>query len=584
MNKALQFEPRKGGNIKMFKKDVVTIRYILIGAFIIFIGFFTVHGAIAQTALNMVIKKPTKTEEAEKKPVTPAGPADEYDRGNPRSSLKGYFKATRDGDYKRAAQYLDTRNLPGWMSYIEVSELARQLKIVFDRTLWGDLELVSDHPAGNREDGLHSIRESIGRIKVGEQSIDIILQRVPREDGIYIWKFSNRTVAEIPGLYRQFGYKPFEEKLSRMFPDFTFLGWQSWQWVMWLVFMGLAYIAALVPTWLLGLSLRHKDTELSNQAALFISGPGRFVLWMLIVYYPVVHIIGLSTTLRAVHRIGTLTIIMVTWTVIRLIDLVFNWWVMRLRKRGQDATTVVLQPVRKIFKIVIAMLAMLLWLDNIGYDISALLAGLGVGGIAIALAAQDTLKNFLGSLMIFLDKPYEVGERIVVQGHDGVVEEIGLRSTKMRLLTGHQTTIPNDEMARIDIENIGRRPHIRRLTNIAIRYDTPLEKIERAVRIIDDLLENHEGMDPEFPPRVYFNEFNRDSLNIIMLYWYHPPAYWDFLAFNQKVNTHIMREFEKEGIKFALPGIRTYLTQDDGQPLHLGITRDLDLTGDSASV
>ncbi len=287
--------------------------------------------------------------------------------------------------------------------------------------------------------------------------------------------------------------------------------------------------------------------------------------------------------MRAVHRVGTVTIIVVTWTVIRLIDLVFNWWAIRLRKRGQDATTVVLQPVTKIFKIVIVMLAMLLWLDNIGFNISALLAGLGVGGIAIALAAQDTLKNFLGSLMIFLDKPYEVGERIVVQGHDGVVEEIGLRSTKMRLLTGHQTTIPNDEMARIDIENIGRRPHIRRLTNIAIRYDTPLEKIEKAVRIIADILENHEGMDPEFPPRVYFNEFNKDSLNIIMLCWYHPPAYWDFLAFNQRVNTQIMREFEKEGIKFALPSTRTYLTQDDGQPLHLGIAGDSHLTADSAS-
>ena len=81
------------------------------------------------------------------------------------------------------------------------------------------------------------------------------------------------------------------------------------------------------------------------------------------------------------------------------------------------------------------------------------------------------------------DKPYKVGQRIVAKGHDGVVEEIGLRSTRMRLLTGHQTTIPNDEMAKIDIENIGQRPHIRRLTNIGITYDTPPEKIEKAVDI-----------------------------------------------------------------------------------------------------
>jgi hypothetical protein len=175
MNKALQVEPRKGGNIKMVNRKVTPIGYMLIAVFIIFIGFFTVHSAIAQTALSTVTKESSKSEEAAKKPVTPAGPADEYDRGNPRSSLKGYFKATRDGDYKRAAQYLDMRNLPGWMAYIEASELARQLKIFLDRTLWVDLELVSTNPEGNRQDGLHTKRESIGRIKVEDQTIDIIM-------------------------------------------------------------------------------------------------------------------------------------------------------------------------------------------------------------------------------------------------------------------------------------------------------------------------------------------------------------------------------------------------------------------------
>ena len=128
-----------------------------------------------------------------------------------------------------------------------------------------------------------------------------------------------------------------------------------------------------------------------------------------------------------------------------------------------------------------------------------------LGGLAVALAAQDTLKNLLGSIMILLDKPYRVGQRIVAKGHDGIVEEIGLRSTRLRLLTGHQTAIPNDEMARIDIENIGRRPHIRRVANIGITYDTPLEKIEKAVDIILKILDNNEVMYTEFPPGAYFS-------------------------------------------------------------------------------
>jgi len=157
-----------------------------------------------------------------------------------------------------------------------------------------------------------------------------------------------------------------------------------------------------------------------------------------------------------------------------------------------------------------------------------------------------------------LDKPYQVGQRIVAKGHDGVVEDIGLRSTRLRLLTGHQTTIPNEQMATTDIENIDRRPNIRRQFNIAIRYDTPLEKVDRALNIIQGILDNHEGMDPELPPRVCFNEFNRDSLNIFIVFWYHPPDYWALMALNQRINRQIMREFEQAGIQFALPSQTVY--------------------------
>jgi MscS family membrane protein len=266
----------------------------------------------------------------------------------------------------------------------------------------------------------------------------------------------------------------------------------------------------------------------------------------------------------------TIMTIAFAWSFTQLIDIMFGWWTQRMKKNGQEETTVLLFPVRKVLKILVVLFAALMWLDNIGFNVSTLLAGLGVGGIAIALAAQDTLKNFLGSIMILLDKPYQIGQRIVVKGHDGVVEEIGLRSTKIRLLTGHQTAIPNEEMARTDIENIGRRPHIRRLTNIAIPYDTPVAKVENAVQIINEILKDHEGMDPELPPRVYFNEFNRDSLNIIILYWYHPPDYWGFLAFNQSVNTRIMKAFEAEGIRFALPATTNYLAQDAEKPFQYG--------------
>ena len=499
------------------------------------------------------------------------GPLDEYERGVPRSSVQGFFKAVRVGDYERAAKYLDLRNLPEGLNPSQGPDLARRFKIALDRSLWIDLDLLSTNPEGQSEDGLPSYRDMVGRIKTPKKTVDVLLQRVPRQDGVYIWKFSNRTVAEIPHLYKYYGYGPFESALSKLFPDVQFLGWQIWQWSLFFILAPLAYLLALVATWVVAFFLRRRETERGRQVALFVIGPVRILLWFLLMRAEVYNIVGPSTSLRAVGQAGTLLTIAFTWALIRLLDIVFDLLADRLRKKDQESAIVLLRPARSISKILIVIFAVVLWLDNIGFDIGAILAGLGVGGLAVALAMQDTLRNFIGSIMILLDKPYHVGQRIVVKGHDGVVEEIGLRSTKMRLLTGHQTTVPNDEMAKVEIENIGRRPYIRRLTNIAITYDTPPEKVDKAVQIIRDILDNHEGMDPEFPPRVYFNEFNRASLNILMLYWYHPPDYWGFLAYNERVNKQIMQDFEKEGIKFAFPTTTTYLSQRDGEPLHINL-------------
>ena len=225
----------------------------------------------------------------------------------------------------------------------------------------------------------------------------------------------------------------------------------------------------------------------------------------------------------------------------------------------------------RIAGIVLGLVIIFYGANQIGIPLVGVLAGVGVGGLAIALAAQDSLKNLLGSLMIFMDQPYKPGERIVVEGHDGFVEQIGLRSTKIQMLDGAITSIPNERMASLDIENIGRRSYIRRQTNITIAYSTPPEKIKKAVDIIKDILDDHEGMRPELPPRVFFNEFNPDSLNIQVSYWYHPPRRWKSMAFDERVNLEIVQRFAAEGIEFALPSSTTYLNQKDGQSIQLAI-------------
>jgi len=194
--------------------------------------------------------------------------------------------------------------------------------------------------------------------------------------------------------------------------------------------------------------------------------------------------------------------------------------------------------------------------------LTSIVAGLGVGSLAVALAGQDTIKNFFGSLIILADKPFELGHLVTVEPHTGTVESVGMRSTRLRTLDGHLITVPNGELANRLIVNVSRRPFIRRVLNIGLPYDTPPEKVERAGDIVRELLADHEGMDPARPPRVFFNEFNAASLNLQVIYWYHPPDFFKYLAFSERFNFALLRRFNAEGIEFAFPTQTVFLARD----------------------
>jgi len=226
--------------------------------------------------------------------------------------------------------------------------------------------------------------------------------------------------------------------------------------------------------------------------------------------------------------------------------------------------------VGKALRIFILIVGGIIVVQNLtGVKIGPLLASLGIGGLAVALAARESIANFFGTLTILFDKPFQVGQRILLNEHDGIVETVGMRSTRIRTLSGHLLTIPNEKVVSSTVENIGMRPHIRWLTNIGITYDTPPAKVAKAVAIIQDSLADHEGMHSDFPPRVFFNGFNDCSLNIMVVAWYHPPNYWDYQAWVQKICLEIMRQFETEGIDFAFPTRTLYLANDDKRQLKI---------------
>ncbi len=250
------------------------------------------------------------------------------------------------------------------------------------------------------------------------------------------------------------------------------------------------------------------------------------------------------------------------WFLLNLVHLLDE----RLRRwaeANQSTIDDMLAPlVGKTLRIFIGAIAIVMVVQNLtGIQIGPLLASLGIGGLAVALAAKDTIGNFFGTLTILFDKPFQVGERIVIEGQDGTVESVGFRSTRIRTLTGHLVSIPNEKVVNSTLENIARRPNIRWLANIGLPYDTPVEKVERAVAILRELLAEHQGMHPDWPPRVHFNGFNEWSLNVTVVLWYHPPDWWAYQGWLQATCLEIMRRFAAEGIEFAFPSQTVYLAR-----------------------
>ncbi|MCB0337066.1 MAG: mechanosensitive ion channel family protein, partial [Bdellovibrionales bacterium] len=281
--------------------------------------------------------------------------------------------------------------------------------------------------------------------------------------------------------------------------------------------------------------------------------------------------IPISISLILDPTIACLYVLAVAFVLYQAVDLV-DVWLGGISQRTESRMDDMLVPlVRKSVRVTIVVLT-LLQIGTILSDkpLTSVLAGLGVGGLAVALAAQETLKNFFGSLVILSDKPFSLGERIVVGNFDGIVEEVGFRSTRLRTLDGHLVTIPNGELANQFIQNIGKRPHVKKLFNLGLPYDTSPEKLRVAVQIVRELLDNHEGMHVDFPPRVYFSSFDAYALSIEVLYWYHPAEWWLFKEFHESLCYQIFDRFESEGIQFAFPTQSLYVASDPQRPLVVG--------------
>jgi len=243
------------------------------------------------------------------------------------------------------------------------------------------------------------------------------------------------------------------------------------------------------------------------------------------------------------------------WAAFRLVD-ILEHLLNEVTSRTETALDDQLVPlIRKSIRVFVVLIAGLFIAQNIfQWNVSALIAGLGIGGLAFALAAKDSLANLFGSAVIFADRPFAMGDWVKVQGQDGTVEEVGFRSTRIRTFFGHLLTIPNSVVANDTLENVSSRPFIRRNLDIGVTYDTPPDRLERALEILGEMLDARVAhFHADYSYKLVFKDFGAYSLNILVVYYYTPPDYWAAQAFNHDFNLELLRRFNDEGIEFAFP-------------------------------
>jgi len=370
--------------------------------------------ANAPTIKELAEKKETEDKVIKELTAAPvAGPHDEHNRSTPRSSLLALADAVEAKDYEHALNYLDLRNLPFSTDDQQLdqtgTDLVKKLSIVARRAMTISLEDLSNDPLGHKDDGLPSYRDRITTIKTANGPVDILMQRVPRGDGVFVWKVSNATVALIPELNDEFGYGVIGEKLSEIFPSYVISGFELWQLVMMTIILLIGYAVAHAVTFILIKFLQKNPRFNKQRVQKFIVGPLRLLI-VVMFFRANFDMIAPTIVARAIFETKTVSIIAILWVLMGVIDLIIYRFAEHMQRNGQTDAVVLLKPAATAAKLILIIIAIISWMDNLGYQVTTLIAGLGVGGVAVALAAQKSLENMIGSIIIYTSQPVRVGE------------------------------------------------------------------------------------------------------------------------------------------------------------------------------
>jgi MscS family membrane protein len=351
-------------------------------------------------------------------------------------------------------------------------------------------------------------------------------------------------------------------------PKHEILGQPLWKYLASLIYVVLAFCVAWLLDWFVSVWLKKraakKGSKYDDLILELLRGPVKVVAFVILLN------IGLGIfewPERAQNYISRAFIVVVagsvTYVALKVVDLLLGVWHEKIVSPQDKAFAAQLLPfISKVAKTAIIIAAVVLTADNLEIKITSLLAGLSVGGLALGLAAQDTVANLFGAVAIFLDKPFHIGDRIRVEGVDGTVETIGLRSTAVRSADGHHVTIPNKLMGNAIITNITRRPTIKTEMNLGLTYDTPAEKVKRATLLLEEIFRAN--------PRtgdllITFNKFSDSALNLFVAHVWNGTDANLHATEMQVLNLQIKERFDAEKIEFAFPSQTIYLKGGAGK-------------------
>jgi MscS family membrane protein len=479
-------------------------------------------------------------------------PFDEYHRMTPRASMQGYLKAVKALDYELATKYLDYRNLPSEIQGIAPELLAEQLMLVLDRTIWIDLNSLSMHAEGKKNESVPAYRDLIAEIETSKGSVQILMQHVPDEENKQlVWKISNATVSQIPFLIEEFGYNELGEWLYHHLPKIDFLNVMLWQWLYFLgMFIGFFLLSMLITRVVAGL-LKTIRPSTQEDILSFIKGP--ICLLIAIIISRTFHgDSNITIAVAALEHAATILLIAWSWVLIRSIDLIKHRMAQSFVANDKPQAVFLLRPASNVVKMCIIIVMTLLWFENLGFKATTLLAGLGIGGLAIALAAQKTVENVIGAITLYASAPVKIGDLCQFAKNFGVIEEIGLRATRIRTIDRSVIYVPNAKFVDMELENVSEREKIAYKPKLMLSEKTTQANLAAFMDACKTLLEQHEMID-ETPCRVRFKGFTPWALEVDVLSYVATTDFAQYMEIIEELNLALLGLLNEHNCKLASP-------------------------------